>query len=298
MTAISNADSIEAALLEATEERKEAAIQPFLGYYFVSEDDMRKLEEGVDLRQMNRLLEFLSAGLKKRTAPVRRKLELVFDFDDESQPAAVEKTIARDAFGPLELDWDEFYGHEKPRSDIRDITHAVREEADEAITPTANLDVTGEAMTPNIHMEVADKFTLKQRLLYKDLPEETYLLLSMGTDLEALLQAAERFRDQRGGMTHEQFVSLCANIYRGYGVRFYYQLVHQQQAIGDAMDESVKKHMVKVDRLITEGTFSRSDLEAQLATLFLVNENMRQNADGSEILYNSFVKSDAFEDVA
>lgn len=305
MTNPTGAATIEEALLAAADDASDEAdashLLPLLCEYFVSEEDMRKLEMGVDMKEMRRLLTFLSDGLKRRPTVLKRvrpRLELVFDDEDFSQPSKVERAVAKEVFTPLEIDWEDFFQKDKPKSGIKKISDEVRDAADDAVTPVTNLDVHGEAFTPNIAIEVADNFTMKQRLLYKDLPEETYLLLAMGTHLESLLEAAEKFRQQNPAMTQEQFLGLCANMYRGYAVRYYYQLVQREEAFGDGMDKLVSAHLDRVQKEFPLEVFPKDDMEAHLAALFLVHEKKRRNTESTEVLYNQFVRTSLFDEVA
>ncbi len=299
------AGSIEEAVLDTveldSEDHDASYLLPFLCDYFVSDEDMKKLEEGVDVRGMQKLLTFLSDGLKKRSQfprGPRPVLELVFEDDDLTQPMSMEVEMSRDVVTPLELDWDDFYRPRRPKSGVTYIIQDMHGAVDEAVTPAVNLDVHGEAVTPNVHLEVAEKFTLKQRLLYMDLPEETFLLLSLGTDMDALLHAVEDYQADHPDVSHEMLVGLCVNLYRGYGVRFYYQLVHHAMPFGDELDQLVRKHVGQTQAMLSQGTFTREALESHLSALLLVIEKMRQTNSGGDAVYHRFLRGDALQKIA
>jgi|GEM_PF-6857619 len=249
-----------------------------LGHYTVSADALRRLEQGVDFDEMTRLVNFLAGDLKARKSQKRPVLELVFDESDfaELKAPAVEDKVVHHAVDPIELDWEDFRITPPNGFSVADIQAAFRASAGET--------------TPNINLEV-EKFGLKERLLYKDLPHETYLLLATGINLDPLMKGVEQFVQEHSEMDRDAVMSFCANVFRGLAVRAFCSMANGATVLDDKLNHYVEKNKGLIDDMMKDGTTNVEDIEAQLVAFFMVQQKMKRPVKATEELYEEFLQS-------
>jgi hypothetical protein len=234
---------------------------------------------------MERLNAFLMKGISQRG----QVLQLDFREFEESRMSAMEEAYMKSVVTPLEIDMSEFRITPARIPDINAIRGGIQEQLGAHLALQGNTQT--DAETPNINMEVGEKFSLKQKLLYHHLPHETYLLLSIGADLDPLLGAVEKFKNGRTNMDHVNTINLCADIFRGFGVRLFYQMATGESALEDTLDRYAETQNQRIDALIQAGTLTPTEIQAQLAALFLILEKLRKTNRESDEIYADFMQS-------
>ncbi|MBD3327758.1 hypothetical protein GF340_00465 [Candidatus Peregrinibacteria bacterium] len=137
-----------------------------------------------------------------------------------------------------------------------------------------------------------DKGNLKRILLYKYLYYETYLLLSLGINIDPIISAVERFvQNHNEHLTTEQIAAMCKNVYSGLSLRLYSWIVNNEGSYGDVLDNYAREQKDFLELNAEKNQISLDEIVNKLRASMLFTSGVRKIRNSSEVLYMDLLDS-------